>query len=150
MRLYILSIAGVVLISAVISIIAPSGKTGKLVKGMTKFFIIVVLIAPFVSIFRGEGFVFASSEIGEDRAYLERSATLMAEADAREIKAWLSEEYGIKADAVVSRSPVDFSHVKIVVKIRDFGIFGQDGHIDIVAELETLLRERYGCESEVS
>ena len=150
MRAYVLSIAGAVLISAVLSIIAPGGKMGKFVKGMTKLFILVVLVTPFVTFFRGKGFLFVSGTLKEDSAYLERSAQLMAEADAREIEAVLKEKFEIGASAEVTRSASDFARQKIVVKIFDFGIFGQDEHIDIVAKVQAYLKEWYGCETEVT
>ena len=149
MRAYVLSIAGAVLVSAVLSIIAPSGRMGKFVKGMTKLFILVVLITPFVTFFRGDSFIFASGDVGTDEGYLERSALLMSEAEAREIEAKLKEEYGIGANVHVTRG-TDFVRLKIVVNIYDFGIFGQDEHIDIVAKVQAYLKDLYGCDAEVS
>ena len=43
MKAYILSIAGVVLLAAVITIIAPGGKMGKFLKGAVKLVILFVM-----------------------------------------------------------------------------------------------------------
>ena len=48
MKAYILSIAGAVLLSAVITIISPSGKMGKFIKGTSKLLILVIMLAPVI------------------------------------------------------------------------------------------------------
>ena len=149
MRAYILCIAGAVLLSAVFSVIAPSGKMGNFIKGMSKLILLVVLLMPFFSLARGDGFVFESASLGEDEAYLSRCTSIAEEADAREICALLGEKYAISASVRIEYDE-NFLRRKIFVNIEDSGIFGQDRHIDMISDVTELLEERYGCCAEVS
>lgn len=149
MKGYVLSVAGVVLISAVISIIAPSGKMGKFVKSISRLFIFVVLISPFVRFAKEPETFFPSTEMREDDVFLRKYAMKLSEADEAEISAWMTEEYGVESFVLVSRSSDDFSYQKIVVRVTDFGINGEESHIDIMSAARERLLERYGCDVEV-
>ena len=152
MRAYVLSIAGIVLVIAAISIISPSGKMGKFIKGTGRLFILVIMVSPFVSFFgekRGENF-FQMDEIATDSGYLTRCAALLCEEDEREIAAYLNEEFSVTAQVKVQRGESNgFPREKIEVKITDFGINGQGGHIDKAEDVRAALVKRYGCEAVV-
>ena len=151
MRAYVLSIAGIVLVIAAISIIAPSGKMGKFIKGTGRLFILVVMVAPFATFFgdKRESF-FRSEDIAVDSSYISRCAQLLSEEDEREIAAYLSEQFSITAEVSVRRSESSgFPREKIEAKIIDFGINGQGGHIDRAEDVRRALEERYGCEAVV-
>ena len=151
MKAYILSIAGIVLLSAVVSMIAPSGKMGKFVRGTTKLLILLVMLSPIISWIEGKTELsLSSSAIDTDEAYLERCITLMEEGDARNIAAYLLSEYGVEAEISTERVLDDFRLQKITVKVNDFGIIGQDGHINIMTRIEDDLKARYGCEVAIS
>ncbi len=149
MKAYILSIAGVILISAVVAIISPSGKMGKFIKGMTRLFLFVVLISPFVSLVKGEIHL-PSAEFQTDEGYLRTYSRMLARSDEEEIARWIEGEFGVVAEVSVSRSVDDFSHEKISVRVTDFGINGEESHIDILSAIGKALYERYGCTAEVS
>ncbi|MDE6274078.1 MAG: stage III sporulation protein AF [Clostridiales bacterium] len=151
MKGYILSIAGVVLLSAVVAVIAPNGKMGKFVKGTVKLIGLVILITPFVSLFRGEGFVFQSENIALDSAYIQNSVNLMSDADEREIASYLKSEYGVTAEVECERnSDSRFSVKTLRIKIVDFGIIGDGEHIDNLSSIRSDLEKRYCCEAEVT
>ena len=86
---YILSVAGVILISAVISVIAPSGQMGKFVKSMTRLFIFVVLIAPFVRFAKDPEAFLPSAQFDTDEHYLATYSDMLSRSDEREIAAML-------------------------------------------------------------
>ena len=48
------------------------------------------------------------------------------------------------------RADGEFSYEKILIKITDFGIIGQDEHIHISEEIEKMLEARYSCDAEVT
>ena len=151
MRAYVLIIAGIVLVIAVISIIAPSGKMGKFIKGMGRLFILVVMVAPFAG-FIGEkkGNFFQSDEITTDGAYLAHCAKMLSEEDEEEITAYLSEEFSLTAQVQVFRSVRSgFPREKIEAKIINSGINGQGGHIDKAEDVRVALEKRYGCKAVV-
>ncbi len=151
MKAYILSIAGVVLLAAVITIIAPGGKMGKFLKGAVKLVILFVMVSPLVSIFSEGEFAFETAQIGTDEEYLAHCADQLSEEDEAAIIGYLSEEYGVTAEAQVNRrADGEFSYEKILIKITDFGIIGQDEHIHISEEIEKMLEARYGCDAEVT
>ena len=63
----------------------------------------------------------------------------------------VTEEYGVTAEAQVNRrADGEFSYEKILIKITDFGINGQDEHIHISEEIERALESHYGCDAEVT
>lgn len=151
MKEYVLAIAGVVLLSAVISIIAPNGKMGKFIKGAMRLAILVVLVSPFASWLGGKKISIPTASIGEDTAYLEYCAGRLSERDEEEIRAYLQEEFCVTAEAEVTRgADSTFSYKKISVKISDFGILGQDERIDIMSRIKEALQTKYGCEAEVT
>ncbi len=149
MKAYILAIAGAVLLSATLAVIAPTGRMGKFVKGMTKLVLLSLLISPFFSLAQGKGFVFESAKLGEDAAYMEESALIMDREDARVVQQILGEKFGVIAEAAFERAE-DFSLKKICVKITDPGIYGGDEHIDMLAEAKRAIEERFGCKVEVA
>ena len=151
MRAYVLSIAGIVLVIAAISIIAPSGKMGKFIKGMGRLFILVVMVAPFATFFgEKKGNFFESADIATDSSYLARCVQMLSEEDEKEITAYISEQFSLTAEVQVFRSERSgFPREKIEAKILDFGINGQGGHIDRAEDVRRALEERYGCEAVV-
>lgn len=151
MKAYILSIAGVVLLSAVITVISPGGKMGKFLRGAVKLLILVVMLSPFVSWLGGNHYTFSSGNVLTDETYLERCAEILAEGDERGIGDYLAEEFSVAAEVTVSRNAESgFSRKKITVKITDFGIIGQDKHIDMMRRIEDALEKKYGCPAEVA
>ena len=153
MQPYILGIAGVVLISAVVTIIAPGGKMGKFIKGAMKLFVILVLVAPFAE-WLGSGqltFGETTQTVVLDAGYLQTCADGLAEADERAIGQILEQKFSVKGDVEVKRrADVRFSYEKITVKIHDDGIFGQGEHKDITDRVQAYLEEKYGCPAEIS
>ncbi len=152
MRAYVLSIAGIVLVIAAVSIISPNGKMGKMIKGMGRLFILVVMVAPFASFFgERESHIFQSDKIEQDKDYLIYCAEMLSEADEKEIMNYLDETFSVSVEVKVFRSEsAGFPRKKIEAKITDFGIIGQDEHIDRIEDVRKALEKRYGCEAVVS
>lgn len=150
MQAYILTIAGVILFSAVITILAPHGKMGTFLKGMSKLVILCALVAPIVQFFSGEVTVPQGSDPAFDTAYFAFCADECAKEDAESIENFLFKEYGAETDVVVRRNAdMTFSYEKISVEILNPGIFDMDEHIHISEEIERRLEAIYGCEAEV-
>lgn len=148
---YVLSIAGVVLLTAVVSIVAPSGKMGKFVKSMMKLVVLVVMISPFLRLAGGGKWDFSGEELGWDEGYLAKSAAMMEAGDERNISAYLQAEYGVAARVTCDRRAEDaFSMRSVTICILDFGINGADEHIDIQESIQRALSEKYGCAVQVS
>lgn len=152
MKAYILSIAGVVLISAIVTIIAPNGKMGKFVKGTVRLFILVVMLAPFIGWIRGREFkALESANIGEDSAYLAHCRESIEAEDTREIAAYISETFEVSAQVeVIREDSAYFPLSKISVKVDWDGINGGDERIHIMTCIQEALTARYGAETEVA
>ena len=152
MKAYILSIAGAVLLSAVVTIVLPDGKMGKFVKGGLKLVVLVVLISPFVNFFTNKDFGFSSGgQIAPDGKYIKTCSALLEEADEREITSYLSDHYSVDADVTVTYSQTtSLTRKKITVIIKDFGISAEDEHINMIEKIKSDLCAAYGCEAEVS
>lgn len=151
MKAYVLAIAGAVLLSAVVTMIAPVGKMGKFIKGTTKLLILVVMLSPLVSWVGSRSFTFRSAKIQTDQQYIDGCVSMLQARDEEEISAFLNTEFGVTAVVQTEREESGtFSLKKITVNITDFGIYGQDVHINMISEIQGALEEKYGCLAEVS
>ncbi len=152
MKSYILAIAGVILLSAVVTMIAPSGKMGKFLKGATKLVILVVMISPVISLVKsGKPDFSAPSAVGLDTGYLKACSARLERADEEEIAAYLAEEFSVGCEVQVSRSDsAPFPREKITVILDGEGINGEDGHKHIVTCIKEAVEARYGVQTEVS
>ena len=97
MQAYILSVAGAVLLSAVVSLILPEGKLAPLIRGMTKLITLVLLVSPLISLLRGEVFFSDGETVAEDEDFLLSCTQRVEENDEQAIAAWLEEEFGVSA-----------------------------------------------------
>ncbi|MDE6676829.1 MAG: hypothetical protein K2K12_03860 [Clostridia bacterium] len=78
-------------------------------------------------------------------------AERLSEEDEKEIESFLKDEFGVDAEIQVKRkTDAKFSYQKISVKIFDFGIIGQDEHIDTMSRIQETLQAKYGCLTEVA
>ncbi len=150
MKEYILSIAGVVLLSALFSILLPKGKMANCVRAACKMASLLVLVTPFATLARGE-WLPAQKQIFPDGEYLAACARLAEEREGEALAGKLSAEYGITVTATVSceeQSP--FFVKKIAVSVTDFGIIPPDEHINILKKIEASLEKEYECTVELS
>lgn len=100
MNKYLLSIIGIVLLSSIISIIMPNGKTVKLIKGMTKLCCLAVILVPVLSFFSGIGqgkinfSVFSSQSVIEtDVAFIDYCSNRRIESAESELEKKLQEVF---------------------------------------------------------
>lgn len=150
MQAYLLSVAGAVLLSAVVSILVPEGRLGPVIRGVTKLVTLLLLVSPVISLLRGASFSVEETAFEEDSDFLSYCAKQVEERDEHSVESWLLEEYGISAVADVDLA-VDgsYSAKYVTVTVSDFGIYEGEAHIDISLQIESALSERFGCEAEV-
>ncbi len=150
MKTYLLTLTGVIILSAIVSILVSDGKMGKFIKGMTRLFVFSVVIVPLVSVFEKKELALSTAEIGTDENYLLRCAELLSGQDEEEISRFLSDEYAVSALVEMERGIEDyFPRKKITVIIYESGIIGQDEHINMIDCMKSVLEEKYGCVTEV-
>ncbi len=145
MKAYVLSIAGVVLLSAIVTLVLPNGKMGGAIRAGCKLVCLLVLIAPFATLATGKSL--SVQTVLEDGAYLATCQSLAEEGEAGKIELLLNQDYGITTEVRVeceAKSP--FSVKKVTVEIVDFGIIASEEHINIMKKVETACKKEYGCE----
>ncbi len=151
MKEYILALAGVILLSAVVAVIAPGGRMGKFVSGITKLLPLFVLVAPLVGLIKGEAPTFeAGGDIAEDVSYFETCQKMLEREDVAAVKLLVS-EFSLRCDAVSERDDAPpFARKKISVAVQTEGIIDADEHIHILTEIKEAVEDAFGCPAEVS
>ncbi len=151
MKAYILSIAGVILIASVVTVIAPGGKMGQFVKGTVRLFLLTVMIAPLLTLAKGDLPEAVPSQYAEDGGYLSACAELLETRDEEAVSAYISENYGLSAQVASSRKhTANFDLEKIFVSLSFPGIIGGDERINIMTRIREDLENLYGCAAEVT
>lgn len=150
MKEYILMITGAILISAAASVLTPGGKLGSFIRGMARLFVFSVVVMPLFAI-GGKEFSFGSmGDVPIDSVFLEACAEKLSLQSEEETKEYLSEQYALSAEVEIGRGTEDgFPVRKIVIKLKDEGIFGEKEHIDIAEKIRADLSEKYACRAEV-
>lgn len=149
MKTYILSIAGIILLSSVVSIIVPNGKMGSFMKGVMRLLILVVIVTPMISLMQSGELNFTLQNYSMDESFLEYCVSIASSDDETYIAEFLFDEYGVIAEIKTVRSIDHYTIKKITANVWDLGIFGQDEHIDNIGHIKMILEEKYGCEAEV-
>lgn len=108
MSAYLLAIIGIVLLSSILSVVLPGGKTAKFIKGIAKLCCLAVILAPILGFFRGNGdgnikFPFFSSEtvIETDDAFIDYCSTKRIENAEAELKKKLEETFSVEVEVTL-------------------------------------------------
>lgn len=136
MTAWILSIAGVTILSVVVDLILPSGQTAKYIKNIFAFVMILVIISPLPALIKGNfnvNDIFESEEIVLQEDYIYQVNRDKLTALEEEITSSL-EEKGIKNVVVTINADIFQIEMKILevnVDLSDLVIDENSGHIDI-------------------
>lgn len=168
MSAYLLSIVGVVLLSAVLSAVLPGGKTSKFIKGMTKLACLAVILAPVLDFFRGgdgeTNFPFFSSEtvIQTDVDFIDYCSTKRIENAEEELGNALEENFSVRPEVTllweyagsITEGDGEEGYLSLYVGreikitkvlLRDVG--GSIGE-EVKREMTEHIAEEYGCDAE--
>ena len=153
MQAYILGVCGAVVISALITILLPEGKTGKFIGGILKLFCVAVMLLPVPALLREVGVTGGGSggEMQPDEAFIDAVFSRRAEEEEETLEGKIDEEVGVTALVDILWECEDFAYTveEIDVKIEDFGIYGADRHIFVIEQVEACVREWYSAEVNV-
>jgi len=99
MNTYVLSVIGVVLVSAVLTAILPEGKTNGIIKSITKVACVLTIVAPIIEYFGGNKNVnseeiFAETVINSDLNFIDYCSKISVENAKGEIEKSIREEFG--------------------------------------------------------
>ena len=154
MQAYILGVCGAVVISALITILLPEGKTGKFIGGILKLFCVAVMLLPVPALLQEVGVTGGGSggEMPLDEAFIEAVFSRRAEEEEEALEGKIDEEVGVTACVDILWECEDFAYTveEIDVKIEDFGIYGEDRHIFVIEQVESRLGKLFDESVEVS
>lgn len=151
MTAWILSIAGVTILSVVVDLILPSGQTAKYIKNIFAFVMILVIISPLPALIKGNfnvNDIFESEEIVLQEDYIYQVNRDKLTALEEEITSSL-EEKGIKNVVVAINADIFQIEMKILevnVDLSDLVIDENSGHIDIEKAITEVVNRLVGEE----
>ncbi|HIV01692.1 MAG TPA: stage III sporulation protein AF [Candidatus Caccopulliclostridium gallistercoris] len=151
MTAWILSIAGVTILSVVVDLILPSGQTAKYIKNIFAFVMILVIISPLPALIKGNfnvNDIFESEEIVLQEDYIYQVNRDKLTALEEEITSSL-EEKGIKNVVVTINADIFQIEMKILevnVDLSDLVIDENSGHIDIEKAITEVVNRLVGEE----
>ena len=139
MQGYILGVCGAAILSALITILLPEGRTGKFVTGILRLFCLLVLLLPLFSL--AESFSFTlNGKLEPDREFLEYMCEERAREEEQDFEALALEKLDAEVDVTLTAEVVEWEYVvsKVTIKIIKTGMNGEDGHIFIIERLGEL------------
>lgn len=150
MSAYLLSVVGVVLVSAVLAAVLPEGKTSALVKGVTKLCCLSVILTPVLLFFQkggknDENFSLFSSEkvIERDTAFINYCSEKRAENAETLLEQDIRKQFGLAVQTTVVWEYVENGGEIAVTAIE---IVADGLEADTLDKLTVYVREKYGCE----
>ena len=147
MSAYILSVCGAVVLSSLVTIILPEGKIGKFINGILKIFCVFVMLVPLVNWVSDLRFNppenSANSSVSLDEDYLHYFYEKQSEAVSIDIQKSVEKKFNIEVNVVTEwkKEEYVFSIRKVRVKIKNFGMYGNDEHIIVVEQIKTWISE---------
>lgn len=147
---YILAVCGAVILSALVTILLPEGKTGKFINGMLRVFCVAVMLVPLCGLFEKFGAPSlpegGSEEVALDEGFMERVFSEQALAQAEALETSLSEDPGISVSAEILWECVEYAYTvrEVRIEIENFGIYGEDEHIFVIEQVRSRISELFG------
>ena len=140
MQAYIWAVCGAVIISALAAILMPEGKIGKFINGILKLFCLSVMIAPLFALF--EKFT-GEPPAGDGSDFIEYMFGKRAQEEADSLEELLEEEFaiGVSAEILWDYAEYAYNVTNVNIKIENFGMYGNDEHIIIIAQVESRTQE---------
>ena len=107
---YVLSVIGVILISAILTAVLPSGKTSSVIKGVTRLACVLVIVMPILVFFQsgewkiGKTFFqddFSESVIQTDEAFIQYYSEMRVREAERKLEEELFKEFSVNANVTL-------------------------------------------------
>ncbi len=146
LSVYLLSIAGVVLLTVLIDLILPDGKMAKYVKSVMAIVVVAVIVSPVAKLTTADfdfGNVFSSTSYQVDQAILDNITSLSKEEYERDLEKSLAKlGYEDVHISLVVENKDGAQIIKyIYVDLCDFGISENFEHIDYYTEIKESLKK---------
>ena len=146
MQAYILCVCGAVIISALVTLLLPEGKTGKFINGILKLFCLLVVLVPLFGFFKelkNPDFPDSSQEASLDDGFIDYAFDVRAKEDGEKIDKTIADEFSVVVSSSVAWDFVEYSYkiTGVSVKIKNFGMCGNDEHIIIIDKIARRVSE---------
>ncbi len=133
MKEYVLSVAGMAILTVIVSILTSKKKYAQTVNGVLKLCLLLVLVAPILTILRHDTTTFLQTEgiFGQDTAYINNSYALALDKQ-------IEKQFNVIVDVKCTIAVEDKNQkgdIRIIV--RDFGMNEKDEHINIMSKIKT-------------
>ena len=132
MKAYVLAIAGMAILTAVVTLVMPRKKFSGTIGWILKLCMILTLVGPILGFIRQDPTEFSSAEsiFTQDGAYINNSYALAVE---RELKS----RYGVTVRAEVSLAAAggETGGASVKIYIDDFGMNAEEEHINIITQI---------------
>jgi hypothetical protein len=136
---YLLSIAGVVILSAILSSILPIGKTSGLIKLVMRMACILAIISPIITFFytgslslsgvKKSDVIFSQSVIEQERAFIHYHSEMRISETEKALEKEIFEQFSVESDVVLSwEFEADYDVIKIT-KIHVVLIEQKEGEV---------------------
>ena len=152
MKEYVLSVAGMAILTAVVSVLIGEKKYGKTVNGVLKLCMLLTMISPIFQYMGQDTTTFFPSQsiFGQDYAYINNSYSLALETQLKqrfdvtaevevqvESKLQPSAQSNVYADGIQS----------VKIYIFDFGMNDREPHINIITQIAEEVKTLCNCQS---
>ncbi len=133
MKAYVLAVAGMALLTAIVSVLIPEKKFGKTINGVLKLCMLLTLVSPIFQYVRQDtpNFLLNESIFGQDTAYINNSYALA-------IKTQIENQYDITIEVNVT---FEEKQKRVTIYIRDFGMNEKEEHINIINQITETVKK---------
>ena len=163
MKEYVISVIGIVIISAILAAIIPDGKTSSMIKGITKTACVAVIIAPIVQFFQAgktPQFLYGNSQdnfsqsgIETDVAFIQYYSEKRVEETQNKLQEELWEKYGLQTRVVLEwewREKAENKGSATEIYIMKIRIYGMENQEDLIRnEVMEYLSNSYCSEVQI-
>lgn len=139
MKTYVLSVAGMAIVTALAAILTNEKKYAKTVGGILKLCMLLTLVSPILHFLQQPttNFSFESSILGQDIAYINNSYSLA-------VQTQLKNQFGVTARAEIQMQNAKIQRTEIY--ILDFGMNDKSEHINIITQIAESVKILCDCE----
>ncbi len=143
MKAYILSVCGAVLISALVTLLMPEGRSGKFIGGILRLFCLLAILAPLLAFVRSDlPDLSSSAQSAPDGAFIEYFYGRYAKEQGKMLEKTLEEEFSLSLNVQIGWEIDGYSYhlSEVAVEVENFGMYGEGEHILVISELESRVR----------
>lgn len=163
MKAYVISVIGIVIISAVLTVIIPEGKTSGMIKGVAKTACVAVIIAPIIQFFqsgevpsffyKNSQEIFSQSGIETDEKFIQYYSEMRIMETQEKLQKELQEKYGVQTQVALDwewRASTENKNYTNEIYITKIYVCGMENQADIMKnEVREYLSKSYCSEVQI-